>query len=220
MQSMKGVGRGRSAQEVRSLGGHRRRVDRCTRRRAGPGGPHEAGGRCAGDRGGRSGHAAGRYREVTHAAVWVPTGSGSYRITDLGTLPGDETSTANAINAGGVIAGFSTAPGGISHAVVWAPTGSGSYRMTKLESITADGTSDALALNDAGQVAGDAASADGTVDRAVLWTPTGSGSYRITDLGTLPGDTLAFASAIDSNGRVAGLSANAAGDSHGAVWSP
>ena len=42
-----------------------------------------------------------------HAVVWRPTGAGTYSITDLGTLPGDNSSGALGLNGAGLVVGFS-----------------------------------------------------------------------------------------------------------------
>src|SRR5207245_10173714 len=60
------------------------------------------------------------------AVLWDRSGPASFRITDLGTLPGGEGSFASGINAAGLVVGSSGVTGA-SHAAVWAPTGSGSF---------------------------------------------------------------------------------------------
>jgi probable HAF family extracellular repeat protein len=67
-----------------------------------------------------------------HAVLWDRTGSGSFSVTDLGTLPGGSLSSALAINDAGVIAGNSDTVEATSHAVVWRATSSGSYGMPTL----------------------------------------------------------------------------------------
>jgi probable HAF family extracellular repeat protein len=47
------------------------------------------------------------------------------RITDLGTLPGDEFSGANGINDRGQIVGTSSTSTGFGHAVLWQHNGTG-----------------------------------------------------------------------------------------------
>jgi uncharacterized membrane protein len=120
----------------------------------------------------------------------------SYRMIDLGTLPGASDSTALGINDRGVVVGYS---GG--RAVLWqhgrivdlgAPPGS---------------ISAAVDLNERGDVVG------WSDDRAVLWR-----NNRMITLPLLPGDTSSSALAINDRGQVVGFSA---GDRYRSVlWQP
>lgn len=112
--------------------------------------------------------------------------SAAYTIADLGAFPsGDGTSSANAINAGGEVAGASKVAGGNSHPFLYA---NGVLR--DLTPSGGDGT--AMAINDSGQVAGKAGD-------AFLYS-----NGTMQHLGTLPGGNTSFAYAINNSGQIAG----------------
>ncbi|MEO8090396.1 MAG: hypothetical protein ABI703_08875 [Gemmatimonadales bacterium] len=114
-------------------------------------------------------------------------------------LPGlsANTSSAQAVNDHGQIAGYSTTSGGAVHAVVW-----NSGLIVDL------GPGQATDINTSGEVVGFNAS------RALLWTPTAGGGYsQAQDLGTLGGSS-SDAQAINDGGQVTGASTIANGSAH------
>jgi probable HAF family extracellular repeat protein len=125
----------------------------------------------------------------------------AYRVVDLGTLPGQVTSSAAAINAHGLIVGRSG-----TQAVLWRDG-----RIAAL-STPAGTSSDAVDVNDRGEIVGDLTDENG--NRAFRWR-----NGRITELPPLPGDTLSFAVAINNRGDVLGSSSGAAG-SRPVLWRP
>ena len=115
-----------------------------------------------------AGDAASADGSVDRAVVWTPTGSGSYSLTDLGTLPGDTLGFANAIDSNGRVAGLSASETADTHGAVWSPTGSGSFSVDLLEPLPGNASSVATAINDAGLVAGSSFGPAGP-ERAVAW---------------------------------------------------
>jgi len=100
-------------------------------------------------------------------------------ITDLGTLPGGDFSSAAAINAAGVIVGSSnTQPGGPSHAALWQPDGT----VRDLGTLPGGEQSFAVAINARVQVAGSSSVGGFFPFHAFRWE-----NGVMTDLGTLPG---------------------------------
>jgi probable HAF family extracellular repeat protein len=114
----------------------------------------------------------------------------SYQITDLGTLPGGDYSTAAGINDSGQVVGYSSAIGGY-HAFLWDAVNG----MQDLG--TLGGSSSAQGINDSGQVVG------GGTYHAFLWDATNG----MQDLGTLPAGRFSMAVGINDSGQVVGESA-------------
>jgi probable HAF family extracellular repeat protein len=118
---------------------------------------------------------------------------------DLGTLPGDASSTARAINAAGHVVGESLAGPLKSRAVLWH-----NGTTQDLGSLPGDASSQANGINAVGQVVGWSRSADQSVSRAVLW----QGNVT-TDLNSLlPQDSgwvVTSASGINDEGQIVGL---------------
>lgn len=94
----------------------------------------------------------------------------AYSVSDLGTLPGDTTSSANGINASGAVVGNSyTQNGSTNHAVVWTDT-----------TPTALGThigyfepeSGAFGISDLGQIVGYTKVWNANATQATVWTGT------------------------------------------------
>jgi probable HAF family extracellular repeat protein len=117
---------------------------------------------------------------------------------NLGTLPGDASSTALAVNLRNIVVGWSgTSNGSISHAFLWS-RGS----MHELGSLHHGANSAALAVNAAGEAVGWANSADGT-PHAFLWL-----AGRMQDLNqAIPeysGWILTEASGINRRGEITG----------------
>ena len=154
------------------------------------------------------------------AAVWTALSLAAdsaqavtYTITDLGTLPGDTSSTADAINSSGQVVGNSLDLNKNFHAFVWSP-GTG---MVGIGTLPGDTNNLVLAINPGGQVVGSSFSS--TNAHAYVWSP-GTGMVGI---GTLPGDKYGGASDINPSGQVVGSSFNLTNSTtyyHAYVWSP
>lgn len=126
------------------------------------------------------------------ASLW----RGGNRL-NLGTLPGDASSTALAVNQRGVAVGWSGNSGGsVSHAFLWDTS------MKGLGALRRGGNSAALAVNASGEVVGWSDAADGT-PHAVLWR-----GARMRDLNqAIPeysGWILTQASGINRRGEITG----------------
>jgi probable HAF family extracellular repeat protein len=114
----------------------------------------------------------------------------SYAALDLGTLGGDR-AYAEAINAGGQIAGGSTLSSGQTHAFLWT-----NGVMKDLGTLGGD-YSEARGINDYGSVVGVSKTATGDY-RAFLWK-----NGRMTNLGTIDGRPSA-ANDINNHYKIAG----------------
>ena len=91
--------------------------------------------------------------------LWPKSGG----VRDLGTLPGDTSSEASAINNNGDVVGYSKGPRGM-RAFLWTQaTG-----MQDLGMLPGGNSSRALGINDTGVVVGSSTSSSG--DRAFIWT--------------------------------------------------
>jgi len=132
--------------------------------------------------------------EIYHAFLW----SRARGIRDLGTLGGDGTSRANAINNVGHVVGDAYAPDGRFHAFLWSAREG--MRDLGLLGSRPDSASAASGINEAGEVTGAATLNNGNY-HAFVWTR----QKGLQDLGTLGGTT---SSALDiaDNGLVAGES--------------
>ena len=129
------------------------------------------------------------------ATLWQSDGTRQ----SLGFLPGDTTSVALAINAGGSAVGWSGSSDGLrAHAVLWR---GGSIR--DLGVLPGYANSQALAINFQGQVVGWSGSADGSLSHAFLWL-----GGRMLDLNELVQDgsgwVLQQAAGINMLGQIVG----------------
>jgi probable HAF family extracellular repeat protein len=122
------------------------------------------------------------------------------KLTDLGALPGSDSSTATAINARGQAVGYSrSGPSGWRHAFLWQ-----NGKMTELR-ILRSRESIATAINNRGQIlveGGDAGS--------FVWTDgkmVGLGPHR-------------EASAINNRGQIVGSATTSTGREHAVLWTP
>ncbi|MFD9698062.1 hypothetical protein [Lentzea sp. NPDC059081] len=122
-------------------------------------------------------------------------------VVCLPAWPGDTASSANAVNASGVIVGDSSNTQR-RHAVRWAADGS----VTDLETLPGGRYAAAEAVNASGLAAG--YSYDSPFgQRAVRWGVDGV----VTDLGALPGDSESYAWGIISAGAIVGSSRGSGG---------
>jgi probable HAF family extracellular repeat protein len=125
--------------------------------------------------------------------------AGTYKIVDLGTLPGGGHSGALAINTAGQMVGW-------SETYLKGAYETHAFHMQKNLRIRDLGTlggnySAAYGINDAGQVVGGSRTKSGEI-HAFLWTD----KTRLKDLGTLRGRNSSIARAINNQGRIVGES--------------
>ncbi|MFC4056575.1 hypothetical protein ACFOY4_43400 [Actinomadura syzygii] len=100
-----------------------------------------------------------------HATLWRP---GASAPTDLGTLPGGDSSVANGVNAAGVVVGASaTSTPDEGDAVLWRQ-GKNGWRVVPLPQLGGGNSSEATAVSDGGDVVGEASTAAGQ-SVAVRW---------------------------------------------------
>src|SRR5262245_6868858 len=117
---------------------------------------------------------------------------------DLGTLPGEATSSARAINNKGQVIGVSTDAGGVASAFLW-----DLGRMRDLGTLPGDAASEALAINDASDVVGRSGSVDLSQSRAVLWR--NGAAIDLTTVVATADWTLASATGINDRGQIVGV---------------
>jgi probable HAF family extracellular repeat protein len=129
-----------------------------------------------------------------HAFLW----NSKTGMKDLGTLHGDENSTAVGINDSGTVVGWSVNSQNTSHAFLWTKK----RGMIALRKLPGGTTNFASAINAAGLIVGgsDFRNSKGNQD-AVLWTADG----KILDLGTLNGAQFSQGNGINSHNRVSGI---------------
>jgi probable HAF family extracellular repeat protein len=116
------------------------------------------------------------------------------QILDLGTL-GGRSSAASAINASGVVIGWSETASGATHAFRWTAT----KGMVELGMPPGAVMSTASGINDAGEIVGWMQQVNGA-RRAVRWTPDGKVSLLIPDTTKPP----SVAIAVNASGVVVG----------------
>lgn len=136
----------------------------------------------------------------------------AYTLTDLGTLPGGNSSLALGVNADG------TAVGTSKTSTSFRPQVAALWRDGQVQNLgTLPGStfSRAFAVNDSGRSVGEAFTPSPEVSRAVQWEADGT----ITDLGTLGGRS-AVANDLDERGQAYGSSSQASGPSLATVWMP
>jgi probable HAF family extracellular repeat protein len=137
-----------------------------------------------------AGQVAGRSRfaGANHAALFF-----GGQVTDLGTLPGDSSSSGSAINAAGTVAGSSTSASGYQNAVLFT-----NGQVVNLGADAFGYGSVATGINDAGQVVGATFTAAGAV-------PFLYDHATVTTFGTLGGLDYAQAYDINNKGWIVGM---------------
>lgn len=142
---------------------------------------------------------------VWHAVKWDSRG----RITDLRTLPGDESSSAFEIADSGAVFGDSDAK-----PVRWSPSGA----ITELRALPDDQIPLPRDMNNAGTVVGYSRkilSEHDLEDHAVRWD---AGTGAATALARLPGTTDSAALAVNDNGVIVGRVSIQGGPYRAARW--
>lgn len=156
-------------------------------------------------------------------ATFVFTASAAaqtYKVTDLGTLPGFSSSLAYDNNSLGQVTGCSdnsmlpTVPCTTNipaDAYLWTSGGG----MQDLGHLAGDDSSAGYVVNDSGEVVGYSANTQTGVTHGFFWTQSGG----MIDLGTLPGGNgYSVADAITSKGVIVGESVVSNGDVHAVLW--
>ncbi|MFN8196390.1 MAG: hypothetical protein U0R80_19145 [Nocardioidaceae bacterium] len=157
-----------------------------------------------------------------HAVMWLPrrspsaswrAGRASYRVVDLGVPDGWVSSSADAVNDRGLVAGSLGDADYYGFAAVWTPDRPGGTHGTWTELGVLPGGDGSVArdVNRSGVVVGQSTSAVG--DRAFVWD--GRGAMRA--LPPLRGGTESFAFAVDDRGLVVGYADGADTDGDRAV---
>jgi uncharacterized membrane protein len=131
-----------------------------------------------------------------------------YARESLGTLPGDEYSSANSINDHGMVVGRS-GDSNITRSFVWT-RGDG---MVALPTFGGDIYSEAKDVNNFGQIVGNSRPSGPSSSHPFLYTATGG----LVNMGVMGGDTQATVSAINDSGVVVGVSSGASG-SRAVTW--
>jgi probable HAF family extracellular repeat protein len=145
-----------------------------------------------------------------HSVVWQLSG-GSYRIKDLGIVPGLPYTYAYDINQNMQVVGEAYNSAGTHYtAVLWSQ--STGWRNLG----TLPGGEDSIAdwINDLGTVVGGAITTQFPNGVAVYWDT----SYQIHRLGTLPGGTQSYAGGENNLGQIVGESTVPGGALHACIW--
>jgi probable HAF family extracellular repeat protein len=135
----------------------------------------------------------------------IPAWAITYNVTDLGTLPGGTTSTANAINASGQVVGSSDGPNTPPHAVLW--SGSGCV----ITDLGTDGgeRSSANAINASGQIVGTISTYGVVCDHFSAFNYSGSTMNVMGD---------SSATGINESGQIVGNYQYWTGDFGAFIW--
>jgi probable HAF family extracellular repeat protein len=142
---------------------------------------------------------------VTHAFLWTESAG----LQDIGTISGDDESTAYGINNLGVIVGLSNSSAA-NHAFLRMPGGT-MHDLGNLGGTIAT----AYGINNSNEVVGYSYLTGNTAYHAFLWTA----AEGMQDLGTLGGD-LSYGYAINGSGEIVGWSNLTPGGTvaHGFLW--
>ena len=149
----------------------------------------------------------------THAFRWTQAGG----MADLGVLPGDSSSSANAVSAdGSTVVGMSEVEGSNGavslHAFRWTQAGG----MIDLGTLGGKKAAAHGVSADGSVVVGESGAEPEGTDHAFRWTQAGG----MADLGVLPGDSSSMANAVSADGLVVvGYSYSAKADAaHAFRW--
>lgn len=129
-------------------------------------------------------------------------------MNDLGTLPGDTYSIANAINDIGQVVGASSYFGAPWSAFLWEDG-----QMIELENSFGEGTGSATDINNQGFIVGIAKDLS-SQEHAIIWRRGG-----MFDLGTFPGGTESGAMGINNKNQIVGWAIIPGVLKHAALWS-
>ncbi|HEY9831564.1 MAG TPA: filamentous hemagglutinin N-terminal domain-containing protein, partial [Stenomitos sp.] len=124
----------------------------------------------------------------------VTVTTGSYSITNLGTLPGGSYSIAYSINNSGQVVGYSVNSNGTGRAFLYS-----GGTITDLGSLPEDNTTFANSINNSAQIVGRSTNLQGR-DNAFLYS-----NGTVQNLGTLGGNSTT-ATSINNSGQVVGYS--------------
>jgi probable HAF family extracellular repeat protein len=141
-----------------------------------------------------------------NAVVW-----NNAQVTALGTLPGDTSSAARAINRFGQVVGESSGDQGI-HAFVWH-----NGQMIQLPGFL-ESPVRARDINNRGLIVGESATDPDVIGgavRGILWT-----DGVPTNLGTLPGQPQSSAAAMNDHGLIVGYSGPGGFEGRAVAWIP
>lgn len=157
---------------------------------------------------------------VACAAAAVGAGSAAswgQLIRELRPITGYAQSTAQSIDASGVVVGYSSGTADLP--TVWRPTPSGYVAdPLPLPPGTLSGGANAIAAG--GLIIGYAQPEDTDIASPVVWTPAPGGGYTATPLPAPPLSNFAGAYSINASGQVAGFATFANGTTRAVVWSP
>jgi probable HAF family extracellular repeat protein len=144
-----------------------------------------------------------------HAVVWIPSG-GTYRIQDVGILPGAPWTYPYSINNKNQIVGNAYFNNTVYHACFW----SRALGWKDLGTLPGGTVSLADWINNNGISVGQSNSAEFPNGVATAWDQ----NRKIYALGTLPGGTTSFAGYISDTNEILGESTVASGDTHAFIW--
>ena len=140
---------------------------------------------------------------TSHAFLWQ-----NGTMTDLGTLPGDDSSIPAAINGVGQVAGISFIGSSLHYrGFIWQ-----NGVMTDLGTLAGMDVSFITGLNDRGQVVGDLQEPNGGAYHAFVWQ-----NGAMTDLGNLGGAS-SYPNAINNVGQIVGFSDTSSGSMQAFLW--
>jgi len=141
------------------------------------------------------------------ALILAPlAGAQSYTVTDLGTLPGGNSSFPTGINSNGAVTGYASV-GSQSHAFLWTAAAG----IQDLGVLSGDLASWGQAINDSGEIVGGSYSVAGTF-RAFRWTKAGG----MQDLGV--GVENGFALGVNNAGQIVGYTDFVGGTVSAFLW--